>query len=187
MMIQRPSAFTLIETVIVVAVSLSMMLALSLLLYTFNKSSTHGKLSAQSYDSASAVLREVEAFVLPASAVLETHSFASATHTSTTTSLVLQVPSIDSSGNVITNTYDYVAFYTAGTNVYRLLEKNALSARVAGTQLLSQTLGALSFSYDSATFSEIRVVTIDIETGATVKEEVFTTRLREQIRLRNHQ
>lgn len=183
----RPSAFTLLETVIVVAVSLIMMIALSLLLYTFNKSSLHGKISAQSYDSAGAVLREIEALALPASAVLETHAFASATHTSTTTSLVLQIPSIDNSGNVIANTHDYAAFYFVGTSVYRLLEKNAQSARVAGTKLLSTTLGSLTFSYDSATFSEVRTVTADIETQATVKDEVLTTRLREQIRLRNHE
>ncbi len=183
----KQSAFTLIETVIVIAVSLSVMTALTFLLYTFNKASLYGKASTQSYDSAGVLLREIESLTLPANAVLQTHSFSGATHSSSATSLVLELPSIDNSGAVIANAYDYVAFYAAGTNAYRLLEKNALSARVAGTKLLSSTLDALSFAYDNVDFAQVRTVTVDIHTEARVKEEVFTDRLYEQIRLRNHQ
>ena len=184
---QRQSAFTLIETVIVIALSASIVVALTFLLFTFNKASSYGKISSQSYASASTLLREIESLALPANAVLETHSFSGTTYTSTATSLVLELPSIDGSGNVITNAHDYVAFYAVGTNAYRLLEKDATSARVAGTVLLSSTLSAFSFAYDDADFVQVRTITVDIQTQAQVKEEVVTNHLSQQIRLRNHQ
>src|SRR3989344_6623322 len=180
---QKQSAFTLIEIVIVIALSVSVVVALTFLLYTFNKASLYGQVSSQSSDSASALLRDIESLTLPANAVQETHAFSGATYTSTATSLVLELPSIDGSGNVIANAHDYVAFYAVGTNAYRLLEKDAVSGRVAGTKLLSSTLDTLSFAYDNATFADVRTVTVDIQTQAQVKEEVITNHLSQQIRL----
>ena len=184
---KRQSAFTLIETVIVIALSVSVVVALTFLLYTFNRASSYGKISSQSYASASALLRDIESLTLPANAVLETHAFSGGTHTSTATSLVLELPSIDNSGNVIAGAHDYVAFYAVGTNAYRLLEKDAASARVAGTILLSSTLDTLSFAYDDADVAQVRTVTVDIQTQAQMKEEVVVSHLYQQIRLRNHQ
>ena len=186
-LLPRHSAFTLIETVIVIALSLCVVTALSFLLYTFNKALSYGNISTQSYTSAGALLREIESLALSANAVLQTRSFSGTTYTSTTTSLVLELPSIDNSGNVIANARDYVVFYAAGANAYRLLEKNASSARVAGTKLLSSTLDTLAFSYDDTDFAQVRTVTVDIQTRAQVKEETVTSRLYQQIRLRNHQ
>lgn len=177
--------FTLIETVIVIAFSVSMVVALTLLIYNFNKSSTYEQISLQSYSSASAVIREIEALTVPANAVLATHTFSSATYTSTPTSLVLEIPSIDSSGNIIASTHDYAAFYLVGTNMYRLLEANALSKRVSGTKKLSSTVSALTFTYGSPDFTTASTTTVDVQTRAQVKQDILSDHQREQIRLRN--
>lgn len=179
-------AFTLIETIIVIAIGTCMMVALSLLIYNFNKTSRYQQTLAQSSDSASAVIRETESLALPADAVLQTHTFLSATYTSAAASLVLEIPSIDNSGNVIANTHDYAAFYSVGTNAYRLLEANASSKRVSGTKKLSSTVNSLTFSYNSADFAEVNIVTIDIQTQTQVKQDILSDRQREQIRLRNY-
>jgi Tfp pilus assembly protein PilE len=177
--------FTLIETVIVIAFSSIMMLTIAVLAYNFNKISVYETTSAKSSDSASALMREIESLTFPADAVLQTHTFSGSTRTSSSTALVLEIPSIDSSGNAISNTYDYAAFYSVGTNAYRLLEKNALSTRAPGTKLLSSTVNALTFSYDSADFTTTSVVTADIQTQASVKQMILSDHLHEQIRLRN--
>ena len=91
---------------IVVALTAVMMTVLGALIYAFNNLSSYEQASVQSSGSAGAILREIEALVLPARAVLETHVFSIGTYTSTASSLVLQIPSIDASGNVISNTYD---------------------------------------------------------------------------------
>lgn len=183
---QRCAGFTLIETIIVVTLSSIMMLTLSLLIYTFNKTSTYHQTAAQSSDSASTILREAESLISPASAVLQSHPFASATYTSTPTSLVLEIPSIDSSGIVIAGVYDYAAFYVVETNAYRLLEANAASKRVSGTKQLSSTIQALTFTYSDADFTNVSTTTVDVQTRVYVQQDSASSRQREQIRLRNH-
>lgn len=182
----RLKAFTLIETIIVAAIGASMMVTLGFLIFNFNTTTAYQQAAAQSSGSASTLTREIESLTLPADAVLQSHTFASALYTSTTTSLVLEIPSIDSSGNTLTNTYDYAAFYILGTNVYRLLEASPLSKRASGTKQLSSTVSAMIFSYNDADFTKVSVVTIDVQTRARVKQSVLSDHRHEQIRLRNY-
>ncbi len=178
--------FTLIETVIVLAISVLMFMALTFLIYTFNNTSAYEQTLSQSSGSASAVVRDVESLTLPADAVLQTYAFSNATYTSSSTVLVLEIPSIDSSGNVIPNTYDYAAVYSVGTNAYRLLQSNALSSRVSGTKLLSSTVSALTFSYNSADFASVSTTTVDVQTRAQERQNLLTDHERETMSLRNH-
>ena len=184
---KRPGGFTMIETVIVIAIGASVIIAIALLVYNFNKISAYNTISARSSGSATAIMREIESLVLPANAVLQTHTFPNASYTSTADSLVLEIPSIDISGNIIASTYDYAAFYIVGTtNLYRVLQPNALSARVSGTKLLSSTLSSLTITYNDMDFTKVSVATVDIQTQANAKKDILTDRRREQIRLRNH-
>jgi len=183
---QRQCGFTLIETLIVLAISTIMLIALCVLIYTFNTASSYEQTSIQSSSSASAVIREIQALTLPASGVLQTHTFSGTAYTSTSTSLVLEIPSIDNSGNTIANTYDYAAFYVTGTNAYRLLQANASSARISGTKKLSSYIQSLTFTYNSSDFTQTSIVTADVQTRAMVKQNIISSRQREQVRLRNH-
>ncbi len=179
-------AFTLIETIVVVALSAIMMIVLGALIYNFNMTTAYEQASAQSSGSANGFMRELESLTLPADAVLQTHDFSDGTVTSSSTVLVLEIPSIDSSGNVIANTYDYAEFYVTGTDAYRRLEANALSSRVSGTKLLSSTVSALTFTYNNTDFTQVNVVTADLETQAQVQQDILADHLHEQIRLRNY-
>ena len=181
-----PRAFTLIEMMIVIAVGTAMLLILGVLIFNFNKTAIYQQTLSQSSGSASALMREIKSLTLPATFVLQTHTFSSATHTSSSTALVLEIPSINSSGTVIANTYDYAAFYVVGTKAYRLLEPDALSARASGTKLLSSTISALTFTYNNASFPAISAITADVQTQASTTQEILTDRRTEQIRLRNH-
>ncbi len=180
-------AFTLIETVIIIAFSVSVMIALVLLMYIFTKSSTYEQAIATSSGSATLVMREIELYTLPADAFVLSHTFpGAATYTSTTTSLVLELPSIDSSGYVIANTYDYVAFYATGTMAYRIIDKNALSNRATGTKALSSNISSFTFTYNNSVIPNATTTTVDVQTQTTVRQQTYTDHRREQIRLRNY-
>lgn len=185
-MIHTRTGFTLVETIVVAALSAGMLVALSLLIFNFNNISAYEKAASQSSGSASALMREIESLTFPARAVLQTYTFSGVAYTSTSTSLVLEIPSINSSGNVIANTYDYAAFYVVGTNAYRLLQPNASSVRASGTKLLSSTISALTFTYNSTHFPDVSTTTVDIRTQVQVKNAIVSDQRREQIRLRNH-
>ena len=182
----QQKGFTLIETVIVIALSASMMVMIGVLLFNFSATSSYQAALTESSGSASALLREIESLTLPASEVLQTYTFSSSTYTSSSTVLVLKIPSIDTVGNTITNTYDYAAFYVVGTKAYRLLEANVLSKRTSGTKQLSSTINTLAFTYNNIIFSQVNTVTVDIQTRAQTKQQTLDDHRREQIRLRNH-
>ena len=179
-------AFTLIETVIVIGIGTIMFIILSALIYNFHKTSEYQQTILQSSGSASAIVKEVEALTLPASAVLQTHIFSDATRTSTTTTLVLEIPSIDRSGNIVPNAYDYAAFYTTGTEAYRLLETHAASHRTPGRKKLSSTVSSLTFSYNNTDVTQTSIVTVDARMQAQAKQELIYDHRQQQIRLRNH-
>lgn len=185
-MTRRRRAFSLIETLIVVAVGTSMFVMLGFLLTHFNGTTAYEQAASQSSGSASTILKEIESLALPADAILASHAFSSGTYASATTTLVLEIPSLDSSGNAIANTYDYAAFYATSTSAYRLLEANALSARTSGTKLLSSTVSSLSFAYGGADLTKVGSTTVDIQTRAVVRQNVLTDHRHELIRLRNY-
>lgn len=178
--------FTLIETLVVSALSVAMLIVLGVLIFNFNKTSNYQQTVVQSSGSASALMREIKLLAFPARAVLQTHVFTSATHTSTSTSLVLKIPSVNSSGNIVANTYDYAALYVVGTKAYRLLEANVLSTRTSGTKLLSSTISALTFTYPSTDFTAVNAFTVEIRTQASTTQNILTDRRIEQIGLRNY-
>lgn len=178
-------AFSLIETVIVIAISTVMMLTLGFVIYQLNGSVAYEQTVAQSSGSASAIMREINSLTVPADAVLGAHIFPSATYTSSATALVLEIPSIDPSGNIIANTYDYAAFYTVGTNAYRLLAANTASKRSSGTKQLSSTVMSFTFAYNNTDFTKVSMVTTDVQTQAHVKQNTLSDHRSEQVWLRN--
>ena len=182
----RQRAFTLVETIIVVALGTSMMIVLGLLIYNFNTTVVYEQTLAQSSGSASAVMREIESLALPADAVLQMHTFSGVPHNSSATELILEIPSIDNSGNVIANTYDYARFYLVGTDVYRHLEAYDLSSRTSGTKRLGSTVQTLTFIYNNSDFPRVSAITVDVQTRAQVKQNVLSYHLREYVRLRNY-
>lgn len=183
---QLSRGLTLVETVVVIAFTISMMVAIGLLVFMFNKTVSFNRAMSQSSGSASAVVREISSLTLQASNVLASHTFTSGgLSASSANLLVLEIPSIDNAGVVIPNTYDYAKFYVTGTSLYRTLETSPGSVRQSGTKLLSTTVSSLSFTYNSADFAAVDTVTIDIQTQAQVKQDVLSDHRREMLVLRN--
>ncbi len=86
----------------------------------------------------------------PATAIVSGYPLSSPTYTSSSTSIVIQVPSIDSSGNVIANTYDYIAYYKDPSNS-KILRKNYFpdpaSSKKSKDQVLLTETSLLQFIY----------------------------------------
>src|SRR6185503_18263576 len=99
--------------------------------------------------------------------------------------LVLQLPAVNASGTYVANTWDYIAFYGTGTNLYRDLEVNAASTRVGGTKLLSNSLSSITFSYNNADLSLATVVDVDLTSQTQVRQQVLTSREQQKLFLRN--
>lgn len=183
----RYSGFTLLETIITLAITVIALLALTNLFFVFNSIYGYQQAFMAAAGSSGAAINAFEAAVLPADQVLASHVFSGTTHTSSANTLVLELPAIDGSGNVIPSAKDYIVFYASSSNLYRLTQADALSARVSGLKKLSTTLQSLTFSYDNADFAKVTNVTTDIQTQAQFKQQAVQSHLQEQMYLRNMQ
>lgn len=180
-------AFTLIETVVVVAISAAALIALANLFFIFNSMYGYQQAFMAAAGSSGASLNAFGESVLPASQVLASHNFGGTTYTSSADTLVLELPSVDGSGNIISGTKDYVAFYASSTKLYRLTLAAASSVRVSELKQLSGTLLSLQLTYDNADLAQATNVIVDIETQAQFKQQTVQSHLREQFYLRNKQ
>ena len=176
--------FNLIETLITVAVMLVLGAALALLYRSVTTLHTYERALHGATETVGQVRQAVDEAVRPASRVLVSHTFAGGTYATGATNLVLEAPSVDATGSVIDGRYDYTAFYLASSTVYRASEPDAASARRAGTTVLGE-ITALTFTYDSATISEITVVTLDVTASSTVRDTTAASRAKESVRLCN--
>lgn len=181
----RIAGFTLIETVITLGIFTIMMLALYSFFISSNSTFTFQNAYIQTHASAGEVTTAITTAALPGSNVLASHVFGTMTLFSGSGTLVLEVPSIDSSGNIVTGKFDYYGFYTTGSSVYQILEPDVNSARPAGTKLLTTDLNALIFTYDNTDFTLVRYVNADVKTQSTIKGQQITSHLQQTIYLRN--
>lgn len=183
----RSKGFTLLESVVVVGVTALTLGALANLFFIFNSIYGYERMFLTVAGSSGEAMNALEAAVLPAEEVLSSHDFSGTIYSSATTTLVLMLPAVDSSGDIITGAKDYIAFHTAPGTLYRTILADAGSIRTSGTKRLSATLSSLSFTYDDSDFLRAKSVIVDIETQAAFKERVVQSQLRERLYLRNKQ
>jgi hypothetical protein len=180
------NGYTLVETVIVIALSVVALTALVNLFLIFNTIYGYQRAFIATAGSSGAALNALQIAVLPAEAVLASHAFTEAAYASATSTLVLKLPSVDGAGNIVSGASDYIVFYASSTALYRLVEADAASARSSGTTKLSGTLSSLTFTYDAANPSDASEVSADIVTQTLFKDQLVRSHLKEAWRLRNH-
>lgn len=177
--------YTLVETIVVIAISAIALFALTNLFLMFNTLYGYESAFIATSGSAGSAMNALESSVAQAQEVLASHDFSGTTYTSASTTLVLALPTVNSAGDIVAGEKDYVAFYASSTVLYRLTSASAQSARPSGRIQLSNTLHMVSFTYDNADFSLVTNVTADVETRTLYKNELLQARLREKIYLRN--
>jgi prepilin-type N-terminal cleavage/methylation domain-containing protein len=177
--------FTLIETIVVLVIGVCTLMALVNLFFMFNNVYGYQQAFIATAGSASTVLNSLETYVAQAEQVLSSRTISGTTYTTGASTLVLQLPAIDSSGSVIANAKDYVVFYASSTKLYARVSPDASSVRTGGTKQLSGTLQSITFTYDSGTVTEATSVSIDVQTRSQYKTTPVQSRLTETIYLRN--
>jgi prepilin-type N-terminal cleavage/methylation domain-containing protein len=177
--------FTLIETIIAITIFAILCFALvNVYLKYYNAYHTQQAIISVA-GSASTVANELQNATLQAKQVIISHTFSSGTYNSNQNTLVLQMPSIDSSGNILTDKYDYVVFYASGANFYRLVEIDGSSSRNAGLKKLSDTVSVIEFFYNDSDLSKVNEITVDINMQKISGHQTFPYSLDQKLYLRN--
>ncbi len=177
---------TLIETLISVGLFILISLALFGVYEVFGKIYNLGGAHFTAVGGARASLTNVSNLTAQAYRALSSRTVNGINYASGSSTLVLQLPAIDSTGKTINSAWDYAAFYVSSTNFYRSLEISTTSARVGGLKLLSNTIVSVNFSYDNIDFTQVRKVTAAVTTTAVENRVPVQSRASEQIFLKNY-
>ncbi len=177
--------FSIVETVVVVFI-FGLIVVVIYTVYS-NYSGVIGTQEAlmDTAGSLSATMVDIEKSVNQADKVVSTHTFSDTTVTSTSTSLVVEMPAVDASGNIVTNIYDYIGYYATGTKAVRVVDAAASSSRQTSSRSFSQTLSALKFTYDNSDLTLVTNITVDATTSTVVKQKTITSHLKQTDYMRN--
>jgi type II secretory pathway pseudopilin PulG len=183
--IKGDRGFSGIETLVVVLVML--MLFMLLIQFYISYRASFSVLSAN-YDvgvTAGVVISETTEAIRLADKVIASRTISGTAYTTGANTLILELPSIDNSGNILIGKVDYLLFYITGSNIYKVIDPDASSSRKAGVTQLSGTATSFILSYDNGTASLAKRIEVDVQTSKTANNKTETAHLHDQVYLRN--
>lgn len=145
--------YTLIELQLASMIALIILSAI-IALYIFSwRSFTIGSALLDVYSNSRNASGWLTRDIRSASQVVPSHE----SYTTTDNSIVLMIPSIDNSQppNVISSHYDYITYRLQGSDLYRIVQKDALSSRQNENGAISHYCSSLTFSSGGTTLSNI--------------------------------
>ena len=119
-------------------------------------------------------------FMSSADAVVAGHVINGTTYSSTDTIAVLELPSIDSTGNIISNAHDYVAIGEDPANASQFMfdiQAAPGSTRLNGKFSKAQLVDKLIFRYNDSTPANATAVDLYIRTSENARGRTITTPL----------
>lgn len=177
--------FTLIETILTIAMTVLIMLSITNLYLNFTKLYAYQQTQVATGSAASSAVQAIHAAVLPANQVVTSHSFSGTVQTTGSSALVLEVPSMNASGDIVLNTHDYIAFYLIGTDLYRRVDAGAGSVRISGTKKVAARVTSIGFTYDHADVTQATRVSVTVTVSENTKSGMVQTSLEGTSYLRN--
>ncbi len=156
--------FTLVELLVVLPIIIVTGFFLAYLVsYEYRVYSTQSAELAIAAD-ARLSLDEIDIYVRQANRVASNYS----TYVTDSQTLVLQLQSVDASGQVVSGAYDYAVFYLSGTTLKGQIFPDASSSRVAATKTLANNIDTsnFSFTYDNASYGLAR----NVETNLALQQ-----------------
>lgn len=182
----RESGFSIIELVLVIGLMTILLLALLNLFDWHNKMYLLEMADTRATGSARHALNNMSVYVAQASQVVASRTVGGTTYTTGSQTLVVQLPSFNSSGNLINNTNDYAVYYLSGSSLYQIIETGTGSARPAGTKLLSSDVDTFNIAYDDGNPTLANKVTVSLYTKVSVRPGTMAkTQVSSTIYLRN--
>lgn len=180
--------FTLVEIIVVFAfvAIISLILANIIIRYTGFYNRQQAEVSANTDNRL--ILDDIYSVARQSVSVVNSIIVSGQTFTTSTNTLIVKLPSVNSAGEPITNTFDHFIFYQDASDqklFRRRIVPDALSFRPAAFSVLTSNLQTIAFSYDNVDPQLATVITAAITTTKTEGGETKTAQDTIQTRLRN--
>lgn len=179
------AGFTVIELVVVLAVSVAILAGLLVLYNNYYRIYYAQEATARVVSASALTGSELQMAAKQAEAVVESRTVNGTTYQSDSDTVVFQLPAVTGSGSVIPNEHDYIVFNTDGTKLYKVTDAYGSSQRDDGTKLLSDVVGAVNFSYNNGNFTMVDKVDVSIDMELTVRGAANSQKLQQTLFLFN--
>lgn len=179
------NAFSILEVVIVIALFSLLLIALFNIIFGHYSIYNSQQATVDISNAARNIMNEVNTAALQANRVVTSHAFSGINYTTGTSTVIFELPSVDSAGNIIAGTYDYIGIVATGSTAYRFINAANGSTRVSGSRRLTSNLSTLTFTYDTANPAASAKVDVDVQTQRQVKNQTIQAHLHQQVYLRN--
>jgi hypothetical protein len=147
----RNRGFTFSEFQVAIAIALLTLTAAASLYIFYWRTFVIGNNILDVYTNSRVAVEWIAMDIRRSAQVVSNHG----SYTTTDHSIVLQSPSIDTYGNVISSKYDHITYQLQGSDLYRIVEKDASSARANGNRAIAHYCTSLNFSSGGTPLSEI--------------------------------
>lgn len=192
----KKNGFSLLELLITMAVLGIISVVLTSIYIDTNKTFKIQKSQTLLQTESRNSLDFIDTWTRRASTIMTSYTTADLTvYTTSSTVLVLQVPSIDASQNILSNKYDYFVYKANVSSPMNLEERiyaDASSARATSTKNLDQHLSSITFSYyDSsnnllaANFDTASIIKTTITSEEVVSGKTNTVTVDSESKIRN--
>jgi prepilin-type N-terminal cleavage/methylation domain-containing protein len=182
----RETGFTLIEVVIATSIVAILIGALYGLFEGYGRLRSYGEAQIITVEQARDAMDAIEKYVSQAHRVLASQTVNGQPYVSSTSTLVLQLPAVNASQDIVNGAWDYVVFFQSGSNFFRSLQPNASSVRPAGQKLMSDSVAGAVFTYDNIDFDQVRTVTVQIDVQRVVRQRTVSSNTSGLIELKNY-
>lgn len=158
----RERGMSLVESITVVAlVSLLSLILMDIFIAhgrIFNLSSANSDFELQAAEAMEAVGKDIRV----ADKTLAAKTINSESFTASSGTLILEMPSIDPAGQVVSGKYDYAAIYLSGNKIFLSQEADAASSRPTSKRSLSDSVSSLQFVCDNGNYDNVNSVLVQM-------------------------
>ncbi|MBX4204984.1 MAG: prepilin-type N-terminal cleavage/methylation domain-containing protein [Candidatus Doudnabacteria bacterium] len=98
------------------------------------------------------------------------------TYTAGPQTLILEIGSVNSSGRLISGTYDHVVYYLTSGSLTRVVIPDASSTRPSSTRVVAVNVTALTFTYNNADYTSVTQVdtSLTCAESASIQTRTYT-------------
>lgn len=147
----------------------------------FNLNSAGSDFQLQGAEAVEAVGRVVRV----ADKALSSRTINSINYTASAGTLVLEIPSIDSTGKVISGKYDYAAVYLLNNKIFVSQQADPASSRATLARALSDSVSRLQFIYDNSSYDSVSSVLVQLSMSKNISGKTKTLAIDKKFNLKN--
>lgn len=155
----RPRGLTLIETAVVISIFAVASIVIGSIYIGHSKLYTTENSIADIKSQKNIFIKEFKGAAESSTNIIASYTFGSTARASSSSTAIFQLPSIDTSGNIVPNKFDYEVFYREGNKIFAEVSADAASQRKNLKRQLADMAQNLNFQYNSALPQNATVVT----------------------------